>query len=117
MLRCYSHALGQHSSSNDLGTWQDFKGREESWVATQDYPKVRAKVLIRHKRLYLVCTDETRTLFMLPRASVCKQRRRAQDKAGKRVDSRRTITCPKTIVYVLAMIRVKVHEARRDNKT
>jgi len=38
------------------------------------YPKVRAKVLIRHKRLYLVCTDETRMLFKLPRASVCKRK-------------------------------------------
>src|SRR6266853_481437 len=105
MLRCYSHALGQHSSSNDLGTWQDFKGREESWVATQDYPKVRAKVWIRHKRLYLVCTDETRTLFMLPRASVCNQKGRAQDKAGQEVVAARTISIPRTIVYVLTMIR------------
>src|SRR6266851_7522091 len=46
--------------------------RQREGVATQAYPKIRAKVLIRHKRLYLVCTDGNRTLFKLPRASVCK---------------------------------------------
>jgi len=49
------------------------KGGRGRGVATQAYPKVRAKVLIRHKRLYLVCTDGTRMLFKLSRASVCKQ--------------------------------------------
>ena len=90
---------------------------EGSWVATQAYPKVRADVWIRHKRLYLGCTDGTCTLFMLPRASVCKQTRRAQDKAGQEVVAARTISSPRTIVYVLTMIRIEVHEARRDNKT
>ncbi len=64
-------------------------------------------MLIRHKRLYLVCTDETRTLFKLPRASVCKQKERARDKASQEVVAARTITCPKKIVYMLTMIRVK----------
>ena len=53
---------------------------------------------------------------MLPRASVCKHMRRAQDKAGQEVVAARTITSPRTIVYVLTMIRTKVHEIRQDNK-
>ncbi len=71
--------------------------RRES-VATQAYPKVRAEVLDRHKRLYLGCTDETRMLFMLPVASVCKH-----DKDGITM-SHRTISSLRTIAYKLAMI-------------
>ena len=56
-------------------------------------------------------------LFKLPRASVCKHMKRAQDKAGQEIVAARTITSPRTIVYVLTMIRVEVHEAERDNKT
>ena len=54
---CYGAApvLGQRSLGNDQrGTW--LNSGEERGVATQAYPKVRAKVLIRHKRLYLGCT-------------------------------------------------------------
>ena len=40
-------------------------------VATQAYPKVRARVLDRHKRLYLVCTGRTHMLFILPVVSIC----------------------------------------------
>ena len=81
------------------------KRRDERGIATQAYPKIRAKVWIRHKRLYLVCTGETCTLFKLPRASVCNQKGRAQDKAGQEVVAARTISIPRTIVYVLTMIR------------
>ena len=73
--------------------------RRES-VATQAYPKVRAEVLDRHKRLYLGCTDETRTLFKLPVVSICKH-----DKDGATI-SQKTISSPRTIVYKLAMIQM-----------
>jgi len=56
-------------------------------------------VLDRHKRLYLVCTGETCTLFKLPVASICKQ-----DNGGQ-THNHKTISSPKTIVYKLAMIR------------
>src|SRR5216683_7847029 len=115
MLRCCSYtrtALACKRFKRDLGEKERQRG-----FATQAYPKVRAKVLIRHKRLYLVCTDETHTLFMLPRASVCKETGRAQDKAGQKVVATRTISCPRTIVYVLTMIWVEVHEVWQDNKT
>jgi len=94
---CYRAAptQGQRASSNNQRTWVGFRGEGKGWSATQAYPKVRADVWIRHKRLYLGCTDGTCTLFMLPRASVCKQKTRAQDKAGKETDIRRTITCPR----------------------
>ena len=44
--------------------------RERTWrgkemIATQAYPKIRAMVLDRHKRLYLGSTGQTRMLFML----------------------------------------------------
>ncbi len=78
MLLLHKDSIRSVTIKRDLV--QEERQREE--VATQAYPKVRAKVLIRHKRLYLGCTDETHTLFKLPRASVCKQTRRAQDKAG-----------------------------------
>jgi len=58
-------------------------------VAIQAYLKVRARVLDRHKRLYLVCTGETHTLFMLPVASICKH-----NKSGRTI-SHRTIRSPK----------------------
>ncbi len=71
--KCYGAAPTKDSirRSNDQEDLAAM-GEGERGGATQAKPKVRAKVLIRHKRLYLVCTDETRTLFKLPRASVCK---------------------------------------------
>ena len=60
MGNCYGAAPteGQRSLVNDqegLGVKkQDVRRR----FATKAYPKVRARVLIRHKRLYLVCTQE-----------------------------------------------------------
>ncbi len=72
-------------------------------------PKIRAKVLDRHKRLYLGCTDETHTLFMLPVASICKH-----DKDGATV-SWKTISSPRTIAYKLAMIRtIRTHGMTRQ---
>ena len=61
------------------------EGERENEKSSLRLSKIRARVLGRHKRLYLGCTTETRTLFMLPRASVCKQIRRAQDKASQEV--------------------------------
>src|SRR5216683_6403225 len=94
---CYGAAptQGQRSLSNDQEGLGSNGEAERKGVATQAYPKIRARVLIRHKRLYLVCTGETRTLFKLSRASVCKRRGRAQDEAGKQISNRRTITCPR----------------------
>ena|SRR5216683_1779374 len=74
-------------------------------VATQAYPKIRAEVLDRHKRLYLASTGRTCTIFMLPVASVCKHDKATHkhDKAATRM-SRQTIRSPRTIAYKLAMI-------------
>ncbi len=44
--------------------------------ATQAYPKVRAEVLDRYKRLYLGCYRRNRMLFKLPVASICKHNKR-----------------------------------------
>ena len=65
---------------------------------------------IRHKRLYLVCTDETRTLFKLPElAYVIK----AEGPKIRPVEGRypKNNKLSQKIVYVLTMIRVEVHEA------
>ncbi len=54
---CYRAAptKGQRASSNNQGGlglfWRGRRG-----IATQAYPKIRAKVLIRHERLYLGST-------------------------------------------------------------
>ena len=42
--------------SNDQEDLVTMRGEGERGGATQAKPKVRAEVLIRHKRLYLVCT-------------------------------------------------------------
>ena len=73
-------------------------------------------MLIRHKRLYLVCTQEIVRYLSYPEPAYVSRVTRAQDKAGQEVVAARTISSPRTIVYVLTMIRVKVHEARQDNK-
>ena len=42
--------------------------------ATEAYPKVRARVLIRHKRLYLVCTQETVRYLSYPEPAYVSKR-------------------------------------------
>ena len=81
---CYGAAPteGQRALVNDQEGLGVRRRDKERRFAIEAYPKIRARVLIRHKRLYLASTRRNRMLFKLPRASVCKQMRRAQDKAG-----------------------------------
>ena len=77
------------------------RGREKGGVATQAYPKVRADMLDRHKRLYLGSIGGIHTLFKLPVVSVCKHDKGAK---AETIMSRKTISSPRTIAYKLATI-------------
>jgi len=60
--------------------------------------KIRASALDRHKRLYLVCTGRTCTLFILPVVSICKHNKNVKTIRGLHNNKQ-----PKTIAYKLAI--------------